>query len=370
MKAIFTCTLFVAMTLPQIALSQTVVSTLVDNFNSTFADDMIFDAAGNLYCADYSGDAVFKRTPDGVVTQFVGGMSTPNGLAFNTAGELYICDNAGNRIYVVDQSGVYLDTIIASKPSGIIKMATSDTMIFTTYGAQDALRKLAPDGTITDFYVGTPLNGAVGLEYCAGELYVANFNDRKIFRVDGDTLTLIAQLPGSGYLGFLSSIGGQLLATSFNGHKIYKVDPVSQSVDLYAGSSLGSIDGGLDSAKFTTPNGIVVSPAEDTIYISEYSTGRLRAISGFTLGVPEATFAEFHAYPNPMAESLTILVNDDSRDYALRLVDLSGKSVKQFTTNYSHEVTISVSDVEPGVFFLLAEIDGKTQMVSKLVKRN
>ncbi|MDB3906807.1 hypothetical protein N9355_05015, partial [Crocinitomicaceae bacterium] len=94
MKATITTILLFVLSIS--ANAQTVVSTLVDNGATPFTDDLIEDASGNLYCADYSGDAVFKRTPSGVVTTFVNGLNTPNGLAFNSAGELYVCDNIGS----------------------------------------------------------------------------------------------------------------------------------------------------------------------------------------------------------------------------------------------------------------------------------
>ena len=190
--------------------AQSMVSTVVDSSAFGFTDDLIFDNAGNLYRADYSGDAVYKRTPGGVITTFLSGLSAPNGLAFDSAENLFVCDNVGNTIYKLDYSGVFLDTFQINSPSGIIKDAVSDTMIFTTY-AGHKLKKLAPDGTILDFHAGTPLQAPVGLEYHQGGLYVANFSNRKIYKVEQDTLIFITQLPGYGSLGIIAYVGDVLL---------------------------------------------------------------------------------------------------------------------------------------------------------------
>lgn len=337
--------------LGQLAYAQTMVTTLVNDGATPFTDDLIEDASGNLYCADYSGDAVFKRTSSGTITTFVSGLNTPNGLAFNSSGELYVCDNVGSRVYVFDSNGMPLDTIVVSNPSGIIKDAASDTMIVTTYGSVSELKKLAPDGSVIDFHAGGDLNGPVGLEYCLGDLYVANFNNRKIFRVEQDTVVYITQLPGSGYLGFLANAGDHLLATAFNGQKIYSIDPVNAEVNIYAGSSFGGTDGALDSAKFTTPNGIYMNPTMDSIYISEYNTGKLRLITGFTLGIPEMTYSMgVNVYPNPNAG--TFVVNYNSSDfYTVSICKMSGEVVDERST-MEDLVAFESTELEPGIYIV------------------
>lgn len=339
--------------LASITFSQKIVTTVVDDPATLFTDDIIMDASGNLFCADYSGDAVFKRTPSGMVTEFVSGLNTPNGLAFNSQGNLYVCDNVGNRIYILNSVGVPLDTIVTGQPSGIIKDIASDTMIFTTYGSQGSLKKLAPDGFVSDFHIGAPLNGPVGLEYSQGNLYVANFTDREIYRVAPDTLVFIAQLPVSGYLGFLGEMDGYLLATAFNGHKIYRIDPNTGDVNIYAGSTFGATDGALDSAKFTTPNGIFATTSGDTIYVSEYNTGNLRMITGFTLGLNSLTAEiKVHIYPNPASDRITISIKDALEIDEIRLVDITGKPLKTINAEAKETVKLDISHLTRGQYLI------------------
>ncbi len=348
------------------ANAQTVVSTLVENGATPFTDDLIEDASGNLYCADYSGDAVFKRTPSGVVTTFVNGLNTPNGLAFNSAGELYVCDNIGSRIYIFDAAGIPLDTITITNPSGIIKDAVSDTMIVTTYGSISELKKLAPDGSIIDFHAGGDLNGPVGLEYCLGDLYVANFNDRKIFKVEEDTVIYLTQLPGTGRLGFLANAGNKMLATAFNGQKLYTIDPVSEEVHIYAGNSFGGIDGALDSAQFTTPNGVYVNPSLDSIYVSEYNTGKLRLITGFTLGLPEESFATtFDLFPNPSSGTFSIKYNTQEH-YTVSILTLDGKIIEEKWVEET-QVTFDQLDLEAGIYLVQIKVKGAVIAQNRLV---
>ncbi|MCR9171003.1 MAG: T9SS type A sorting domain-containing protein [bacterium] len=349
------------------SFGQTTVSTLVDNSATPFTDDIIEDASGNLYCADYSGDAVFKRTPSGTVTTFVSGLNTPNGLAFNSSGELYVCDNIGSRIYVYDALGSPLDTITVTNPSGIIKDIASDTMIFTTYGSVSELKKLSPDGFVFDFHAGGELNGPVGLEYCLGELYVANFDDRKIFRVESDTVIFVTQLPGSGRLGFIANAGDRMLATAFNGQKVYSIDPISEEVNIYAGSTFGGTDGSLDSAQFTTPNGVYVNATMDSIYVSEYNTGKLRLISGFTLGTSELSFkTALNIYPNPTAGEFTIEYEKNDVPCTVSICSLDGKIVDERNLNSELE-TFKNLNLRSGTYSIRIKANGIILAQERLV---
>lgn len=339
------------------ASAQATVSTVVDSTGFKFTDDLILDNSGNLFCADYSGDAVYKLAPNETLSTFISGLNTPNGMAFDSNGDLFVCDNLGNAIYKVDPLGNFLDTFQVSYPSGIIKDAASDTMIFTTYGSQNDLKKLAPDGSITDFYVGGALDGPVGLEYCQGSLYVANFNDRKIFRIENDTLEFIAQLPGNGYLGFITCAGDQLLATAFSNHKIFKIDPQTGAVNIYAGIGGGYMDGTLDVARFTSPNGILATPLGDTIYVSEYNTGRLRMITGYELGLVDSpTVSKIRVRPNPASEFIYVSTENLKKGTKIKLYNLNGMLVKTVFSSGNTDTYIDLNSLESGVYLL--NIDG------------
>lgn len=346
--------------------AQTMVSTLVDDPNYRFTDDLIFDASGNLFCADYSGDAIYKRTPSGLLSVFASGFNTPNGLAFDSAGNLFVCDNVGNAIYKLNSSGVFIDTIAVGYPSGIVKMQNSDTMIFTTYGSISELKKLAPDGSILPYHMGAPLNGPVGLEYCQGILYLSNFTDRKIFRVEDDTLVYITQVPGttSSNVGFIASIGDKLLATNFNTHKIYIVDPVLETSTFYAGIGGGYTDGPLDTARFLSPNGIIANVAGDSIFVSEYNSKKLRLITGFTLDVPseQASF-ETSVYPNPALNSVRIEVPAMSLPVTVQIFTADGREVSQPEIKVTTQFDLNISSLDVGIFYIkLQSVDGQRSL--------
>ncbi len=135
---------------------------------------------------------------------------------------------------------------------------------------------------------GHPLDGPVGLCYGSdSSLYIGNFNDRKIYRFYQDTLSYLAQIPGNQgiNLGFITYSKGWIYGTGFQNNKIFRVHPTAlDSVEVYAGSSAGNLDGSLGQAKFNGPNGIISSYGADSLLISDFNTGNIRIISGIHLG--------------------------------------------------------------------------------------
>ncbi|NNF02052.1 MAG: T9SS type A sorting domain-containing protein [Bacteroidia bacterium] len=307
------------------------VSTFL-NIAATKVDDaMILDSQGNLFGSHYNGSRVYKITPAGVVSEFASGFNTPNGLAFDSQENLFVCDLFGNRIYKLSISGQFLDTIFIGSPSGIVKMPNSDTMIFTQY-LNSNLNKLAPDGSIIQTHSGSPLDGPIGLAYSdTGILYVANFNDRKILEVSSAALNYVATLLGStsAWLGFITYASSSIWATGVNDHRIYRVYPnYVDSVILYAGSSSGGANGHISIAKFTTPNGILGSEGGDSLYISEFNTGRIRIISGLgATGIYDVDQNDFEIdlFPNPCTDWINVRSNEIIKE--ISIFDINGKQV-------------------------------------------
>lgn len=339
-----------------LALLAQQVTTIVNNPSTRFRDDLIFDNVGNLYCADYPGNSVYKRSPAGVVSIFASGFNTPNGLAFDSQQNLFVADNLGNRIYKLDLNGQFIDTFAILAPSGLIKMPNSDTILFTQYPG-NSLSKLAPDGTVVQVFTGFPIDGAVGLAYSPDErLYLANFNNSQIFEVVFEPTVMLdslASIPsptnGDPWLGFIAYAKGYIWATAYNAHKIYKIDPSTGIVSLVAGSVNGTTDGGVDTARFSKPNGIVASASGDTLYVSDYGTGRLRMITEIPLNIDELHEINWEIYPNPVSSVLSI-----SAFTAIDQIILSDMNGRLLFNNFPKEKTtyVDVSKLKQGVYFI------------------
>ena len=312
-------------------LAQT-VSTFTDG---TPDDAIILDADGNIYASNFVGDKVFKFDQQGNMEEFIVGLNTPNGLAFNTAGELYVCDFMAQAIYRYDADGNQLEFYsIAGRPSGIIKDKDSEDMIFTNFNT-NSINRLDPDGNISLISEAEGLNGPVGLAYDdQGNLFAGNYNDRSIYLIHMDgTVDYVANPGDASNLGFIAYAQGKLWGTVLGEHKLYQIDPYSEDqVVHYAGSVAGDLDGDISEATFAQPNGILFDPSGETMYVTDFGTKNLRIISDVvTLGnpTPELPGFEIALYPSPVKDSLTVRLSEAFGRTLFSLYDIQGKLVLQ-----------------------------------------
>jgi len=360
---------FLALCLGIFGASAQTVSTFTEG---TPDDAIILDNVGNIYCSNYMGDTVFRFSPVGDLTTFVTGLNTPNGLAFNASGEFFVCDGQGNTIYKYDEDGNLITSFpIAGHPSGIIKSRTDDSLIFTLYTG-NKIHRLDPDGTISLISEAPELNGPVGLAYDDnGDLYVGNYNNRKIYRVlaNGD-LDYVATVGGASTLGFIAYGGGMLWGTIMGEHKIYTINPNGiDDVTLFAGSTIGSMDGDISEATFNQPNGIYVDEPNNTIYITDFGSKNLRIISEVPLGNDEFYKAPnfISVVPNPVGDSFHVHLSLDIEEkFELRLFDSLGKKVYT-EANLTSKDSIDASHLKNG-WYLLEVIVGKNIFRTKLLK--
>jgi len=198
---------------------------------------------------------------------------------------------------------------------------------------------------------------------------MANFSNREIYRVESDTLVFITQLPGTGSLGFLAVVGDYLMATAFNNHKIYTVDPIAQTADLYSGASAGHVNGSITDALFTTPNGIVANATNDTLYVSEYNTRRLRMITDFTANVTEPQMTiSYSLFPNPVMESIHVQTEIIDSPYSVFIMNIEGKLLIQMNDITKSSVEVDVSKLKSGTYFLMIETENYKSKAEQFIK--
>lgn len=264
---------------------------------------------------------------------------------------------------------------ISGNPSGLIKAFDNDDMIFTNYTAS-TINRLVPDGTITEISSATELNGPVGLAYDqAGTLYTGNYNDREIYKIEsnGDA-TYIATVGTINNLGFIEYAQGMLWGTVLGEHKIYRINPNDvDDVTLFAGSSVGGVDGDISIATFNRPNGILFNDAEDTMYVTDFGSKNLRIISGILLEVEDfaSQTAQLKLYPNPVSDVLNIeAIVSISGMYTLKIMDVLGKTLI-YTMNETLDLKISeqinVETWARGAYFVKIS-SGKQSVTKKFVK--
>jgi uncharacterized protein (TIGR03437 family) len=212
-----------------------------------------FDKLGNLYATSGTVLAVYRITPNGILTRVAGGgpgfsgasgtalsaaLRSAYSLSFDPSGNFYISETTANRIWRVNPAGAMTVFAGTGQPgySGDGGAATNAVLTYPYQVAFDAggsayiadsgnhcVRKVSPDGTITTI-AGTgilgisgdggpaasaQLSSATGLAFDAsGNLYLGD--GARVRRIDAST-GIISTIAGTGQFGF-SGDGG--LATN------------------------------------------------------------------------------------------------------------------------------------------------------------
>jgi hypothetical protein len=192
---------------------------------------MTFDSSGNLYSNSRLENSIFKVSRDLSLSIFVStGLNFPWGLANDSLGNLYVGNNIGHNISKINSDGsssifastpdmvygVALDSsnnLYFSAPGGIGKVLSDGTVTALNYpnmvkpwslifdssdnlyiaeaqgyypenNGTGIIRKIAPDGT-SSLFVDSGLNFPFGMSFDSlGYLYVSNWNNNTISRVN------------------------------------------------------------------------------------------------------------------------------------------------------------------------------------------
>ncbi len=316
-------------------------------------EGLAFDAAGNLYIADYSSARIRKVNTLGIISTVAGNgtqgfsgdggaataaeLNNPARVAFDAAGNLYIADEYNNRIRMVNTSGI-ISTVAGSTGgySGDGGQATAAKLSYPTGIAFDAagnlyisngdcIRKVNAAGIIST-YAGNGTGGYSG---------------------DGGQAT-VAQLNGSDGITF--DAAGNLYIADGNNFRIRKVTNAGIITTIAGGNTQGfSGDNGLaTSAELTGPLAVALD-AHGGLYIADYSNMRIRKISnvGQAAGIEQFANKEeqINIYPNPAATSFMVSYTGSIKE--ITLVNVLGNEVLNTT-----QTNIDVSGLANGVYFI------------------
>lgn len=269
---------------------QSEVTTFIESLTAN--DALAIDNEGNLYASNFgtwsstggSGSHILKITPDGTVSNYATRLNGPLDLLYHSSGSLYVIDdNNGSRgnilkIDPVDGNGPL--ATINGWPSGLAE--DTEGNVYVANYSSATLHKILPDGTIELVSSDSRLKGCVGIVYADDLLYLANYNDGRILRVDlsgaVSELTQLEVVPNFG-LGYMTKLGEYLYTTGIGSNIIYRVSISTGASDKFAGTGAKSrLDGVVDYSTFFNPNGIVADEANNTLYILDYGKPAIRKI--------------------------------------------------------------------------------------------
>ena len=241
------------------------------------------DAAGNVYVGDTENHRVRRITPDGLIGGFAGsktalgdgGPATAAALeeafavAVDTAGNLYVAESWSHRVRKIDPAGV-ITTLAGTGESG-----------FSGDG-----------GPATEAWLDFPIGMAVD---AAGNLYVADANNRRVRRID--PAGMITTVAGNGQMGAEGDGGpatearlglptgvavdgsGNLYVADLQYDQVRRIDPAGLISTIAGTGTTGfSGDGGpAAEARLNSPYALAADTAGN-LYVTDRGNHRVRRI--------------------------------------------------------------------------------------------
>lgn len=201
------------------------------------ASGAAFDVEGNFYQAEPRGNRVTRIASDGSRTVVADGLNTPVGVQLDAAGNLFVCNCGGSEI-------------LRFTPAGERSVLVNDPGILQ-----------CPNGLTIDE---------------GGNLYAVTFSAGNVVKITPDgELSVLAELPTlSGGpapvgLGHITYGNDALYVTAIGAGMVYRVS-LAGEVETVAGIpfAFSNIDGAVESATFSKPNGIALSADGERLYIN------------------------------------------------------------------------------------------------------
>lgn len=356
-------TLLLTLLAPLALHAQTVtVETLVDG-GSQIDDGLTIGPDGALYGSRFGGfpapvgTTVTRVDPGtGGTSVYASGFQRANGLAFGPDGSLFVANyNTGVISRVAPDGTVSTYAQANTTVSGLAYDDQNDLLYVASYDG-GWVRSVSSSGTLTPVVSG--LDSPAGLAFDSqNRLYVANFENGTIFRIEGNSAVPFADVRTA--VGFLTYGGGQFFATGIRSHRVYSISPSGDVTRLAGTGAIGTVDGPGASARFNRPNGIVSTAAGDTLYVSEAGSRAVRriVISTATAGEdsPEAMGSGLHLAPNPAAGQVRVrYCLGTPTEVDLHLFDTLGRRLRVLDSGLRgtglYEIDVETSGLASGVY--------------------
>lgn len=235
------------------------------------------DRLGFIYVSNFR-DSVWKISPEGEVRMLTDSLYGSSGNTIDKRGNLLQANFMAHSITRITRNGEissYVDEGL-SGPVGLV--FDNDENLYVCNCQSNTISKVSPNRNVSTFSSGALFTCPNGITLDDnGMLYVVNYSNDKLIRIDEDGNALVfATIPpgGNAHVAFTQD---HFYVTKLNNNQIFKVTREGQ-VSLIAGTgAIGQADGPALSSTLARPNGIAVAVSGDLLYINNlitWGTGR------------------------------------------------------------------------------------------------
>lgn len=345
------------------------VETLVNDTEKNF-EAISWLPDGKIYVADYTNGRLYKITLDGHVETLITEFSNIAGGGLDNNGNFYFSGIANGTLNRLSPSGGFSEVANGfNQPVGVLPITGTNQVFLAVYGENAVYKVDVSNGEKERIAVNGGINGPDGMVYLGEkEFLVANFNNNRIHKVDSAyQVSLFAQLPITGFAGYIARGGDHFYIPSIAGHKIFKIN-IDGLVSEFAGSGAeGHEDGDLNSASFTSPNGIAMNSSADTMLISDGSHIRIITGLGQTTGQENLTaFGSIQLSPNPCIDHIILSIEGSKEIGGYEIYNAGGSLVKKDELRLEDSSRIDVQELGEGLHSIL--LFNRDKSASKLLR--
>jgi sugar lactone lactonase YvrE len=387
------------------------------------------DTLGTIYFVDESNNRIRKIDTTGIITTVAGtgvygfsgdgGLATSaqllacDGVAVDSHGNIYIADSGNHRIRKINPAGIIstyagngvmgysgdggLATLAKLYGPGMLAIDAMDNLYFCDGFNGWAVRKIDPSGIITrvagkdsagfsgDGGMATQarIAGIAGITFdVAGNIYLADFNNQRIRRIDHSGI--INTIAGTGVAGYGGDGGPALLAELYNptgikedasgnlyisdanNNRIRKIDPLG-TITTIVGTGTGGFagDGGpAINAELWYPYDVAFDK-QGNLIIADNANNRIRKVTNVANVVAEDHANYFSTEPNPASESIKVVSPLSFSQIAIRNF-LGNEVIVQNLDANKGSRTINISTLPNGIYFV-SVIAGSNTSTKKLI---
>ncbi|OED45014.1 hypothetical protein AB832_01620 [Flavobacteriaceae bacterium (ex Bugula neritina AB1)] len=319
---------------------------------------LAFDTNGDLYIAEHFSGKIFKATDVGTSTEFASTGFRNNNISFNANGTLYTTDDFFSQIFQIDTDGtssVYLNSSNngISSPWGIT--FDSNGNLYYSNQFDGKVIKVAPDQTTSDYATG--LFNAEGIAFDSnGNLFIADRSDRKLIKVEPNgTKTTV--------LSGLKDIRAIAIDSEDNIYFNKSIGLSSPTITIVKYNQTDQTETDVISSGLTDVNELVFNTAGDLFIAQDDRVSVIRGVAEpSVLSIEEFSNPTITFYPNPLINQ----INFEKDIKSIKVYNIAGKKVFE---GKGSKRSFDLSSLNSGLYLLQIENLNTQISVQKIIKQ-